>query len=297
LTPPAASRPIPAMKKAIVIPSYKAAKTLPSVLERIPKEYWENDGIAIIVNDCSPDDTGAVADELAQQWPGVTVVHHEKNQGYGGAQKSGLTKGLELGARAFAIVHSDGQYAPEVVLKLLAPIEAGQAHIVQGSRMLEGGALEGGMPLVRYIPNKALTTVENLSFGTSMAEFHSGYMLYSGDLLEQVPYLKLQNNYNFDAEMILMAHLLGYRCAEVAIPTRYDDEVSSLDPIPYGINVLKMVGRHLIGHYRELLLRHGAEPAPAPETRRRVIWGFAAGLGAAALVSGIVTLVFGRRRD
>ena len=285
------------MKKAIVIPSYKAAKTLPSVLERIPKEFWEDDGIAIIVNDCSPDDTGAVADELAAKWPGVTVVHHAKNQGYGGAQKTGLTKGLELGAKAFAIVHSDGQYAPEVVLNLLAPIVEGRAHIVQGSRMLEGGALEGGMPLVRYIPNKALTTLENLAFGTHMAEFHSGYMLYSAHLLAQTPFLEMQNNYNFDAEMILLAHLLGYRTAEMAIPTRYDDEVSSLDPIPYGLNVLKMVGRHLAGHYRELLLRHGAEPAQGPETRRRAIWGFAAGLGAAALISGVLSLIFGKRRD
>ena len=92
--------------------------------------------------------------------------------------------------------------------------------------------------------------------GTNLAEFHSGYMLYSRRLLEQAPFEQLQNNFNFDAEMIILAHLLGYRCREIPIPTRYDDETSSLAPIPYGINVLKMVGRHLHGHYRRLLRQH-----------------------------------------
>lgn len=248
------------VKKAIVIPSYCAAKTLPGVLTRIPKAFWEN-GIAIIVNDKSPDDTGAVADDLKTQWPGLHVVHHEVNQGYGGAQKSGLKQGLALGADAFAIVHSDGQYAPEVVLDLIAPILEKRFHIVQGSRMIAGGAREGGMPLTRYLPNRILTAMENIVFGTRMAEFHSGYMLYSRTLLEQVPFDRLQNNYNFDAEMIVLAHLTGLECAQLPIPTRYDDEVSSLKPIPYGINVLKMMGRHLGGHYRNLLRNHPSAAA------------------------------------
>lgn len=242
------------MKKAIVIPSYRAEKTLPSVLPRIPAAFWD-DGVAIIVNDKSPDNTGEVAEKLKSRWPGLDVVHHEVNQGYGGAQKTGLKRGLDLGASAFAIVHADGQYAPEVVLDLMQPIIEGKAQIVQGSRMIGGGALRGGMPYVRYMPNRILTFLENIVFGTRMAEFHSGYMLYSRRLLERAPFEQLQNNYNFDAEMILLAHLLGIECAQIPIPTRYDDEVSSLDPIPYGINVLKMIARHLGGHYREVVAK------------------------------------------
>ena len=244
------------MKKAIVIPSYRAEKTLASVLSRIPKEFWQ-EGVAIIVNDKSPDSTGEVAESLKEQWSGLHVIHHEVNQGYGGAQKTGLKRGLEVGADAFAIVHSDGQYAPEVVLELMKPILEGKAHIVQGSRMAGGGALRGGMPFSRYVPNRVLTFVENIVFGTRMAEFHSGYMLYSRTLLERAPFEQLQNNYNFDAEMIVLAHLLDMECAQIAIPTRYDEEVSSLDPIPYGINVLKMMARHLRGDYKKLLDRNG----------------------------------------
>ena len=250
------------MKKAIVIPSYRAEKSLASVLSRVPKEFWQ-EGVAIIVNDKSPDKTGAVAESLKAQWPALHVIHHELNRGYGGAQKTGLKRGLELGADAFAIVHSDGQYAPEVVLDLMKPILEGKAHIVQGSRMADGGALRGGMPYSRYVPNRVLTFMENIAFGTRMAEFHSGYMLYSRTLLERAPFEDLQNNYNFDAEMIVLAHLLGMECAQIAIRTRYDEEVSSLDPIPYGINVLKMMARHLRGDYRKLLRRNEQSVQPS----------------------------------
>jgi glycosyltransferase involved in cell wall biosynthesis len=252
------------MKKAIVIPSYRAEKTLASVLSRIPKEFWQ-DGIAIIVNDKSPDDTGRVAESLKSQWPGLHIIHHEVNRGYGGAQKTGLRRGLELGVGAFAVVHSDGQYAPEIVLDLMKPILEGKAHIVQGSRMCGGGALRGGMPYSRYIPNRVLTFLENIVFGTRMADFHSGYMLYSRTLLERAPFEELQNNYNFDAEMIVLAHLLGMECVQIPIPTRYDDEVSSLDPLPYGVNVLKMMARHIGGHYKKLLLQNGQSAATPVE--------------------------------
>ncbi len=240
---------------AIVIPAYRAESTLSSVIGRIPAAFWET-GSVIIVNDASPDGTGQVARELAAGNPRIAVVDHPENRGYGGALKSGLRVALNRGADGVAVVHSDGQYAPERVLDLLAPVLHDDAYIVQGSRLLGGGARGGGMPLTRYIPNRVLTTIENLAFGTRMREFHSGYMVYSRTLLQRVPYEKLQDNYNFDAEMILMAHLVGMRCAEIAIPTRYDEESSSLSPIPYGLNVLRMIGRHIAGHYRGLLEEH-----------------------------------------
>ncbi|MFT4550492.1 MAG: glycosyltransferase involved in cell wall biosynthesis, partial [Verrucomicrobiales bacterium] len=72
------------MKIAVVIPSYKAADTLPGVIDTLPKELAESGGKAIIVNDGSPDNTGEIADELEKQHAHVITVHHEKNRGYGG---------------------------------------------------------------------------------------------------------------------------------------------------------------------------------------------------------------------
>jgi glycosyltransferase involved in cell wall biosynthesis len=240
----------------IVMPSYRAEHVLSATVNRIPARFYAEGGTLIIVDDASPDATGEVADRLAQGNPSILVIHHGQNAGYGGAQKSGLLEGLRLGCHGFAVVHADGQYAPEMVLDLLAPIMSGEADLVQGSRMLAGGALRGGMPFSRYAANRGLTMLENLCFGTRLAEFHSGYMLYSRRLLEAVPFDKLQNNFNFDAEMILLGQLAGFPCREIAIPTHYGEETSSLDPIPYGLNVLRMIGRHLSGHYRRMLAGH-----------------------------------------
>ncbi len=246
------------MRKAVIIPSYNAAETLPKVIETLPAELARGGGKAIIVHDCSPDRTGEVADNLAKSHAHVEVVHHEQNRGYGGALKSGLARGYELGFDIFPIVHSDGQYAPEMAMKLCGPIERGETEIVQGSRM-KGGQAKGSMPYwTRYLPNRILTTMENFVFGTSVAEFHSGYMVFSRKLLEMIPYQNLQNNYNFDAEMMIMAHLCKIPIVEEPIPTRYDESTSSLKPIPYGLNVLRMMWRFNIGHYRSLLDDHTA---------------------------------------
>lgn len=237
----------------IVMPAYRAASVLAATVARVPAEFYERGGVLLVVDDACPEGTGTAADDLAAGHPSIRAIHHVENRGYGGAQKSGLREGLRLGCRGFAIVHADGQYAPELVLDLLEPILSGEADLVQGSRFLGGGAREGGMPLPRYLANRGLTAMENLAFGTRLAEFHSGYMLYSRRLLESLPFDRLQDNFNFDAEIILLAHLAGFPCREIAIPTHYGEETSSLDPIPYGLKVLKMIARHWSGHYRGLL--------------------------------------------
>ncbi|MEM9015738.1 MAG: glycosyltransferase family 2 protein [Verrucomicrobiota bacterium] len=237
----------------IVMPAFRAAEVLGKTVERIPERFYETGGVLLIVNDASPDATGEVSEELAAENPAIRVIHHPENLGYGGAQKTGLNEGFRLGCRGFAVVHADGQYAPEQVLDLLDPILTGAADLVQGSRFAGGGARAGGMPMTRYLANRALTSLENLCFGTHLAEFHSGYMLYSRTLLESLPFENLRNNFNFDAEMIILGHLAGFQCREVPIPTHYGEETSSLDPIPYGIEVLMMIARHGLGHYDRLL--------------------------------------------
>lgn len=115
------------------------------------------------------------------------------------------------------------------------------------------------MPFYKYISNRVLTFVENISFGMRMAEFHSGYMVYSRRALLSIPVEKLSDSFDFDLEMIVMAHILDLRIREIAIPTIYGDEVSYLNPVKYGIDVLKVVRRYRQGYYHGLLdeVKHG----------------------------------------
>jgi glycosyltransferase involved in cell wall biosynthesis len=239
---------------AIAIPAYNAAETLEGVLDRIPPAIVARVPWYVVVNDGSTDGTAAVARRLRTRFPTLELVEHAQNRGYGGAAQTGLTRALELGADLVAWLHGDGQYAPESLPALLAPLEANRADVVQGSRFRGGGALGGGMPVYKYLANRGLTWMENRVFGLGLAEYHSGYMLYRRAALEAIPFRSFTTRgFVFDQEMLVAARILGLRVVDLPIPTRYAGERSYLRPIPYGIAVLKLMGRYLRGDYHRLV--------------------------------------------
>ena len=165
-----------------------------------------------------------------------------------------------------AWLHGDGQYAPESLPTLLAPLDANRADVVQGSRFRGGGALRGGMPVYKYVANRGLTWMENRVFGLRLAEYHSGYMLYRRAALEAIPFRSFTTRgFVFDQEMLVAARILGLRVVDLPIPTRYAGERSYLRPIPYGIAVLKLMGRYLRGDYHRLV---APPPLRAPVASR-----------------------------
>ena len=169
----AAGGPAPGPRRlAIAIPAYNAAETLAGVFDRIPSEIVARTAHYVVVDDGSTDATAAVARRLRARFPTLDLVEHPQNRGYGGAaQKSGFSRALALGADLVVWLHGDGQYAPESIPELLAPLDAGRADIVQGSRFRAGGALHGGMPVYKYVANRGLTWMENRVFGLGLAEY------------------------------------------------------------------------------------------------------------------------------
>ena len=237
----------------LIMPAYNAARTVAEVFARIPAAVGERIHRYVAVDDGSTDDTLAILEGLAGRLPRLDVLRHDRNRGYGAAEKTLLDHALALGADICILVHADGQYPPERIPDLITPLERGDADLVQGSRMLGGGALAGGMPLYKYLANRGLTAIENLAFGLSLAEYHSGCMLYHRRALEAIAYRRFSDSFDFDLEMIVAARVLGLRLAEIAIPTRYAGEVSHLKPVRYGLDVLRVVWRYRRGHYHRLL--------------------------------------------
>ena len=236
----------------VLMPAYNAGATIEKVFARIPPEAKERIRRYVVVNDGSKDDTAAALARLEREVPNLTVLTHVKNQGYGETEKDLLRFALREGAEVGILLHSDGQYSPEKIVELLAPFDAGAADLVQGSRMVGGGALRGGMPLYKFVSNKALTVIENWAFGMKLAEYHSGYMLYSRKAMESIPFEKLSASFDFDLEMIVLARVKGLRIREIAIPTIYAGEKSSLNPIRYGLDVLKVVRDYKRGKYHAM---------------------------------------------
>jgi glycosyltransferase involved in cell wall biosynthesis len=226
----------------VFVIAYYAEDTLQAVLERIPRQVFdEYDCEVLVVDDASTDRTSAIGREYQRAHPEIriTVLRNEYNQGYGGNQRVGYAFAIREGFDFVAMVHGDGQYAPEELPKLVAPLAAGKADAVFGSRMMTRlGALKGGMPLYKFVGNRILTTLQNLLLGTNLTEFHSGYRVYSVAALKRIPFQLNSNIFHFDTEIIIQLLNAGQRIVELPIPTYYGSEISRVNGLKYAKDVM-----------------------------------------------------------
>jgi glycosyltransferase involved in cell wall biosynthesis len=248
-TPRAECDTAPMMRIAIVMPAYNAGQTVEKVFARIPAAVLTQSPMFIVINDGSKDDTRQALARIAAHYANVEVIEQPVNKGYAQAQKAGFTRALEQGADIVALLHSDGQYAPEHLPLLLEPLASDQCDVVVGSRILGGQARQGGMPLYKYVGNIVISRVENLCFGLGFSEYHSGYMLYSRRALQTIDFRRLSDTFHFDGEMLLMSGKKGLRVKELPVSTCYADEISHLRPIRYCMDIGWIIVRNFLGKY------------------------------------------------
>ncbi len=221
-------------KIIIVLPAYNAARTLEKTYLDIPREKIAK---IILVDDVSQDQTVEVARSL-----GLSVVIHIQNRGYGGNQKTCYLEALKEGADVVVMLHPDHQYDSKLVPELVAPILKGDADMVMGSRILNGRALQGGMPFWKFVANRVLTIAENIIYRTDLTDCHSGFRAYSRNLLSTVPFLLNSDDFVFDSQMIAQAVHMGFGIKEVAVQARYFPEASSVNFKVSTIYGIKTVG-------------------------------------------------------
>jgi len=222
-------------KVIVVMPAYNAAETLLKTYEEVMAQGMVD--LVILVDDASRDETRKIAKTL----PNTKVYSHEENRGYGGNQKTCYEMALREGGDIIIMVHPDYQYTPKLIPAMVSMIGSGFYHCVLGSRILGGYALKGGMPLWKYIANRALTFIENLLLGAKLSEYHTGYRAFSRRLLEDIPYEKNSDDFVFDNQMLVQILWKGYQIAEISCPTKYFAEASSINlrrSIEYGIGCL-----------------------------------------------------------
>jgi glycosyltransferase involved in cell wall biosynthesis len=233
------------MKKLLIfIVAYNAENKIISVLQRIPHTLSElYDVTILIIDDCSKDNTASVAQEylVDDYWCDAMVLRNPSNQGYGGNQKLGYRYAIDNGFDVVALLHGDGQYAPECLPVLLQPFsEDSSTGAVFGSRMLnKRDALKGGMPIYKFIGNQILTRMQNALIGSNLSEFHTGYRIYSTDLISQIPFELNTNDFHFDTEIIVQIFFSNVKVVELPIPTYYGDEVCHVNGMQYAWDVTK----------------------------------------------------------
>jgi glycosyltransferase involved in cell wall biosynthesis len=218
---------------AVVMPAYNATKTLRQTYADIPLDIVDD---VILTDDASRDDTAALAKEM-----GIFTLRHRTNCGYGGNQKTCYTAALARGADIVVMVHPDYQYSLRLITAMAAMLTSGHFDAVMASRILGRGALEGGMPLYKYVFNRLLTLVENILLGIKLSEYHSGYRAWTRETLERLPLHACSDDFVFDNQMIAQAVHFGFNIGEISCPTRYFAEASSINfsrSVIYGLGVL-----------------------------------------------------------
>lgn len=237
-------------KIVVVMPAYNAERTLKKTFDEIPGDIVDD---VILTDDSSRDRTV----EIARSLP-LRVFVHPENKGYGANQKTCYREALKLGADVVIMLHPDYQYPPGLITPMAGLITSGMFDAVLGSRILGNKALEGGMPVYKYIANRALTFIENKLINQKMSEYHSGYRAFSREVLLNLPLLEDSDDFVFDNQMLLQTFYFGYRVGEITCPAVYAEDSSSINfrrSVVYGCGVIAeafkyMLGKHSMGRFR-----------------------------------------------
>lgn len=220
-------------KVVVVMPAYNAAKTLKKTYDEIDKAIVDE---VILVDDASRDETAKVARKLK-----IKTLVHAQNRGYGANQKTCYEAALKRGADIVIMLHPDYQYDPKLIPAMAHMLASGLYDVVLGSRILGGQALQGGMPLYKYISNRFLTLVQNILMGAKLSEYHTGYRAFTREVLKAVPMEKNSDDFVFDNQMLSQILYLGFRVSEVTCPAKYFAEASSINftrSTTYGLGCL-----------------------------------------------------------
>jgi len=218
----------------VVMPAYNAEKTLRKTHSEIPHDIVDN---IILTDDASQDRTAEVARQL-----NIKTFVHMENKGYGGNQKTCYQEALRVGSDIIIMLHPDYQYTPKLITSMASMIAYDIFDAVIASRILGNKALQGGMPLYKYVANRFLTAVENFIIQQKLSEYHTGYRAFSAKVLENLPLLENSNDFVFDNEMLLQTMYFGFSVGEVSCPAKYFKEASSISfgrSVTYGIGVLQ----------------------------------------------------------
>lgn len=236
---------MPDSKLLIYIPSYNARPFLERTVSRIP---WERippqvSCSVLFVDNASPDGTAEVIPRAQESLRAAGIpsdsIFHPVNRGYGGSVKSAFAYAFEHKFDFLAVLHADGQYAPEKLPELISALLAEPRAALHFGSRLAGDALAGHMPLYKFLANHILSGLQNLLSGLNLSEYHSGYRLYRLAHIARIPWQRLSDGFVIDNEIIFMIHTAGFLITESPIPTHYGEEKSHVPNLGTPLAILK----------------------------------------------------------
>lgn len=219
------------MKAIVLMPTYKEAETLEKTVSELLVAARDID--LLIIDDNSPDGTGAIADRLASSNPRITVLHRPKKLGLGDAYIDGFKKSLAKDYTHLIEMDADGSHRAEDLIKLLraAPV----MDLVIGSRWIAGGEVANWSRL-RQLISMGGNRYASWVLGSRVRDVTSGFRIYSAQLLNKLPLAKMKSHgYAFQVEMTHQSELLDAKILEV--PIRFVERVGGVSKMSLWIVV------------------------------------------------------------
>jgi glycosyltransferase involved in cell wall biosynthesis len=255
---------------AVVIPCFKVARHIVSVLHRIGPECWR----IYVIDDACPEGSGDIVEKTCND-ARIRVIRHAENQGVGGAVISGYRAAISDGATIVVKIDGDGQMPPELLPKFVAPILSGESDYAKGNRFYDLANITR-MPAVRIVGNAALSFMTKLSSGYwDVFDPTNGYTAIHVTVAEHLPLERISKRYFFETDMLFRLNTIRARVIDVPMDAEYADEVSNL---------------RISGVWIEFLLKHLANAT------KRVFYNYFLRdftIASLELVFGLILLIFG----
>ncbi len=232
------------MKTLIVIPTYNERENLEMLVVSVLGLRVQNLAI-LIVDDASPDGTGALADTLVQMHPErISVMHREGKRGLGSAYLDGFRIGIERGFEAICEMDADGSHDPTALPRLIDEIEQGSADVTIGSRRVPGGETIGWGPH-RHLMSRGAMLFARFVLGLRTHDVTSGFRCYRASVIKQLlDRVIVSNGYAFQEETLFYCEKLGFRVSEVPIifrdRTRGQSKLSWSEVPEFFVTVLRL---------------------------------------------------------
>jgi dolichol-phosphate mannosyltransferase len=198
----------------VIIPTYNEANNLTQIVPRVLEQDARLE--VLVVDDNSPDGTGALADRLAAENPRVHVVHREGKQGLGTAYRAGFRWALERDYAYVFEMDADLSHDPKHLPAFLEAIQ--DADLVLGSRYLHGRAAVVNWPMGRLLLSYFANIYARVVTGMRLYDATGGFKCFRRKVLETVDLKAVRSNgYSFQIEMSFRAWRAGFRIKEIPI--------------------------------------------------------------------------------
>lgn len=227
-------------KLVILIPCYNEAKSIATVISKIPVEKIQQTGLEteiLVINNNSTDNTREVAERA-----GATVIDEHK-KGKGNAMRRGFSS-LPEGTEYVVMLDGDDTYDPEEIVRLVEPLQSGFCKVVIGSR-LSGRIRPGAMNFVSRLGNWGFTNLVRITHNVAVTDVLTGYFAWTREAIDDLsPHLR-SSGFAIEMEMITRMARMDYEI--FSVPISYNPRIgeSNLRPIYDGTRILSMYAKTL----------------------------------------------------